>query len=75
MNIIYAEKTEVPFYSIFDGECFSFDQFIYMKFHCASNVVNAINLELGTAQYFDNEASVTPVYAELYVTGYNKEKT
>ena len=77
MNIIYIEKTEVPFDSIVDGQCFISSGKVYMKiFQTYLDVnLNAVNINSGVATFFEDDRSVIPVYAELYVTGYNKEKT
>ena len=38
MNIVYVENTEVPFDSIVDGECFSYQDTIYMKVFRGMNI-------------------------------------
>lgn len=77
MNIIYVDSTEVPFDSIVEGQCFVSNGKVYMKiFQTYPDVkLNAVNMSSGVAIFFEDDYSVTPVYAELYITGYNKEKT
>ena len=75
MNIIYVDSTEVLFDTIEHGHCFAVDGIIYMKiYHSYPNKLNAIDMETGTGLWFEEDYIVTPVYTELYVTGYNKEE-
>ena len=73
MEIIYKNKRKIPFKMVALGEVFSWDGSLYMAMHEATStstgeLYNAVNLADGESTYFDEDAVVIPVKAQLVIS-------
>lgn len=73
MEIIYKNKKKVAFKFIAIGEVFSWDGAPYMATHEATStstgeLYNAVDLADGESTYFDEDAVVIPVKAQLVIS-------
>ena len=73
MEIIYKGKKKVAFKNIKIGEAFSCRGTLYMSTQellsaSTGELYNAINMSIGGGAYFDDNAEVTPVKAQLVIS-------
>ena len=73
MEIIYKNKKMVAYKMIPIGEVFSFRGTLYMSTQevlsaSTGELYNALNLNIGGGDYFDDNEEVTPVKAQLVVS-------
>lgn len=73
MEIIYKNKRKIPFKMVALGEVISWDGALYMATHEATStstgeLYNAVNLADGESTYFDEDAVVIPVKAQLVIS-------
>ena len=73
MEIIYKNKRDIPFKMIAIGEVFSWKGILYMATHEATStstgeLYNAVDLADGESTYFDENAVVFPVKAQLVIS-------
>lgn len=73
MEIIYKNKRKIPFKMVALGEVFSWDCALYMATYEATStstgeLYNAVNLADGESTYFDEDAVVIPVKAQLVIS-------
>lgn len=73
MEIIYKNKKKVAFEMVALGEVFSWDGTLYMATQESTStstgeLFNAVNLADGESTYFDEDAVVLPVKAQLVIS-------
>ena len=73
MEIIYKDKRKVNFEMVAIGDVFSYDGSLYMSTQEATSIstgelYNAVNLADGESTYFDENAVVFPVKAQLVIS-------
>lgn len=73
MEIIYKNKKMVAYKMIPIGEVFSFRGTLYMSTQevvsaSTGELYNAVNMSIGGGDYFDDNAEVTPVKAQLVIS-------
>lgn len=73
MKIVYKDTGKIDFKTIAIGDIFSSYNSMYMRTAevqstVTGNPYNAVNLENGFFQYFNDDYEVTPVEAQLVVS-------
>lgn len=73
MEIIYKDKRKVYFEMVAIGDVFSYNGSLYMSTQEAAptstgELCNAVNLADGESTYFDEDAVVIPVKAQLVIS-------
>lgn len=73
MEIIYKDKRKVYFEMVAIGDVFSYNGSLYMSTQEAAptstgELCNAVNLADGESTYFDENALVLPVKAQLVIS-------
>ena len=73
MDIVYKTKKKVAFKNIKIGEVFSCYNTLFMSTQellsaSTGELYNAVNMSIGGGAYFDDNAEVTPVKAQLVIS-------